>query len=91
MKKLGNKIEKVLSANAETFRVKLRFTDGVVGEVDLSAIFEHPKALAAEVVRGQLFAKCFVESGGLAWPNGLEFCADALKMKLITKKRNKAA
>lgn len=91
MKKLGNKIVKVLLANPETFHVKLRFADGVTGEVDLSSIFVRPKALAAEVVRGQLFTKCFVESGGLAWPNGLELCADALKLKIISKKRTKAA
>ncbi len=89
-KKLGNKIEKVLAINSENFRVKLRFVDRVVGEVDLFSTFEHPKDLAAEVLRGQLFAKCFVESGGLAWPNGLEFCPDALKMKLVTKKKSKA-
>ena len=91
MKKLGNKIEKLLAAHFEDFRVKLRFADGVVGEVDLSSIFERPKGLAAEVLRGQLLAKCFVESGGLAWPNGLELCADSLKMKLVAKKKSKAA
>lgn len=90
MKQLGNKIEKVLAVNSENYRVKLSFADGVTGEVDLSYIFVRPKGLAAEVMRGQLFSKCFIESGGLAWPNGLELCADALKMKIITKKRSRA-
>jgi len=30
-----------------------------------------PKGLAAEVIKGGIFERCFVESGALAWPNGL--------------------
>jgi len=90
MKKFGHKIANVISADQETYKVKLKYTDGVSGEVDLSTVFSHPKGLVAEVVKGQLFEKCFVESGGLAWPNGLELCPDALRMKLVTK-RGRAA
>ena len=84
--KLGNKIEKIITANENTFKIKIRYTDGLVGEVDLSTFFLSPKNLAAEIIKGQLFGKCYVESGALAWPNGLEFCPDALRMKLKTKK-----
>ena len=84
--KLGNKIKKIITADEDTFKVKIRYTDGLVGEVDLSAFFLRPKNLAREIIKGQLFDKCYVESGALAWPNGLEFCPDALRMKLKTKK-----
>jgi hypothetical protein len=91
VKRLGNKIEKILSTDSENLKLKLKYTDGIIGEVDLSSIFSRPKGLASEVIKGQLFEKCFVESGSLAWPNGLELCADSLKLKLITKKKGNAA
>jgi hypothetical protein len=91
MGKLGNKISKILSIDTESFKVQLKFQDGVSGTIDLSFIFEKPKGLAAEVIRGQLFEKCFIESGSLAWPNGLELCADSLKMSLAQKKSRKIA
>jgi hypothetical protein len=83
--KLGNKIEKIISADEDSFKIKIKYTDGLAGEVDLSSFFSKPKNLAAEIVKGQLFKKCYVESGALAWPNGLEFCPDALRMKLKVK------
>ena len=73
--KLGNKISKIISVEEDLFKLKLKFTDGKTGEVDLSSIFSKPKNLAAENVKGQLFKKCCVESGALAWPNGFELCA----------------
>ena len=84
--KLGNKIEKIIATDEDTFKIKIRYTDGLVGEVDLSTFFLKPKNLAAEIIKGQLFGKCYVESGAIAWPNGLELCPDALRMKLKTKK-----
>jgi hypothetical protein len=84
--KLGKKIEKIISTDEDSFKIKIKYTDGLNGEVDLSYLFSKPKNLAAEVVKGQLFDKCYVESGALAWPNGLELCPDALRMKLKTKK-----
>lgn len=88
--KLGNKITKIVNANEDTFKVKLKFSDGVVGEVDLGFIFSKPKYLAAEVIKGGLFTKCYIESGALAWPNGLELCPDNLWMKVRVKKRTAA-
>ena len=81
MKKWGNKIQRVLATNAETFAVKLAYADGSTVEVTLASLFQSPRGLAAEVMRGSLFDKCFVESGALAWPNGLELCPDALLME----------
>lgn len=78
--KLGNKIKKIMNVDGENFSVKLKFADGSIVTVSMKHIFEKPKGLAAEVLRGGMFEKCFLESGALAWPNGLEFCPDAMIM-----------
>ncbi|MBI2602465.1 MAG: DUF2442 domain-containing protein [Deltaproteobacteria bacterium] len=78
--KLGNQIKQIIDIDSEAFSIKIRFTDGVVMTVPMKHIFEKPKGLAAEVLRGGMFEKCFLESGALAWPNGLEFCPDAMRM-----------
>lgn len=83
MKKWGNKIARVVAADPESFKVKLAYTDGSTVEVSLASMFQTPRGLAAEVMRGSLFNKCYVESGALAWPNGLELCPDALLMEAI--------
>ena len=86
-KDLGNKIAKILSINSESYTLKLKFTDGTSGFVDLGYIFSRPKELAAEIIKGQLFEKCYIESGAIAWPNGLELCPDSLRMRLNKSKK----
>ena len=84
--KLGNKIEKILSIDADSFKIRIKYSDGITGVVDLGLIFSKPKNLAAEIIKGQLFGKCYVESGALAWSNGLELCPDALRIILKVRK-----
>lgn len=79
MTKLGNRIHEIVAVDAEHFVISLEFTDGLAAKVRLAHLFERPKGLTAEILRGDLFAKCFVESGALAWPNGLELCPDAIR------------
>lgn len=88
MKKLGNKIKKIVSVDSDNYQIKVKFKDDLTGELDLTDIFSQPKGLAAEVIRGQFFNQCFLESGGLAWPNGLELCPDSLRMKLKKERRS---
>jgi hypothetical protein len=78
MIKLGNKIVKILNVSEDNFEITLEFADSSCSTVSVRHIFESPEGLAAEVLKGQIFSKCFIESGALAWPNGLEFCADSL-------------
>ena len=87
LKKLDllHEITEVLDVNGENFSVKLRYADGRVGWVSLIDIFSEPINLVAEVVKGQMFEECFVSSGALAWPNGLEFCPDMLRMRMKKK------
>ncbi len=79
MKKIGNKIRKVIAVDQETFSVRLQYADGTTTTVSLKQLFAKPKGLVAEILRGGIFEKCFVELGALAWPNGFELCPDALK------------
>lgn len=88
--KLGNKIQRIIRADAESHSVKLRFSDGVVGLISLADLFEHPKGLAAEILKGGMFTMCFVESGALAWPNGFELCPDVLRDRLNSLTERKA-
>ena len=75
---LGNNIIGVRIKNVEKFKIILTFENKSDREVDLSRYFQNPIGLAAEVIRGNMFSKLFLENGALAWPNGLEFCPDAL-------------
>ena len=87
MKKLGNKIQRILRVDGETCSIGLRFTDGAVGVVSLAHLFEHPKGLAAEILKGGMFSMCFLDNGALAWPNGFELCPDALRARLTSGRR----
>lgn len=78
--KLGNKVIKIISVDSENFLVKLKFSDGAIYTTNLSGIFSPPKGIVKDILRGNLFDKCFLESGALAWPNGFELCPDWLRM-----------
>jgi hypothetical protein len=90
-RKFGNKIARIVSVDADSYSVRLRFADGFVGTVRLGHMFVLPKGLVAEVARGGLFARCYVESGALAWPNGLEFCPDAIRRWIDEQANQRAA
>lgn len=77
--KLGHKIAKIEGCDLDSLSIKIRFTDKTGGWISLKHLFEKPKGLTSEILRGNMFEKCFVESGALAWPNGFELCPDSLK------------
>ncbi len=87
MTKLGNKIKRIPRVDEEASTVSLQFADGTTGDVSLSHIFDHPKGLAAEILRGGMFGSCFIENGALAWPNGFELCPDALRARLVVLRK----
>ena len=91
--KLGTQLKRIKRVDAERYRITLEYTDGYSGTVDLSSIFGRPakKPLVLEILRGQLFGKCFVESGALAWPNGYELCPDALRAWMDEQRGHRAA
>jgi hypothetical protein len=79
--KLGTSIRRITRVDPDAFRIELEYEDGFRGTVDLGFLFRSPKGkpLVLEILRGELFRKCFVDSGALAWPNGYELCPDALR------------
>lgn len=91
--KLGTRIRRILKVDAEHYRVRLAFSDGFRETVDLSFLFERgrPGPLVREILRGQLFGSCFVESGALAWPNGYELCPDAIRQWVEQQRGRPAA
>lgn len=91
--KFGYRVKRILACDAEHLRVTLEFTDGLRGTVDLTSFFRKPgrRPLPLEILRGQLFDRCFVEGGALAWPNGYELCPDALRAVTVAQKRTRAA
>jgi hypothetical protein len=91
--KFGNRIKRITKVEPERFRINLEFTDGVHATVDLRFIFQDPRRrpLVLEILRGQLFHRCFVEAGALAWPNGYELCPDAIHAWITEQKKRPAA
>jgi hypothetical protein len=88
---LGNKLVKIHSVSEDDFSLTLEFADGFCSSVFLRHIFDAPQGLAAEVLKGQMFSNCFVESGALAWQNGLEFCADSIRIWIDDQKNTRAS
>lgn len=68
------------------FVLKIKFDDQSIEKISLTHIFEHPKGLTSEILRGGFFHQCFIENGALAWPNGFELCPDALRLWSVQKK-----
>jgi len=79
MKKWGNKVVKIMKIDEENFTLKLKFSDNSIQYVSLNHIFSKPRGLAAEILRGNLFKKCYILEGAIAWPNGFELCPDAIR------------
>jgi hypothetical protein len=91
MSAYGNKIERIRWLDEDSYRIGLLFSDGFAAAIDLSSVFSEPKALAAEILRGGMFSMCFLESGALAWPNGLELCPDSLRASAVPDHRSAVA
>ena len=91
--KFGNRVKRIVACDAEHLTVTLEFTDGFQGVADLTSLFRKRgrRSLPLEILRGKLFARCFVESGALAWPNGYELCPDALRARIEEQRRGRAA
>lgn len=68
----------------EGYRVWLRYTDGVAGEVDLSDLAGRG-VFQAWASRDCFEAVRVAADGGIAWGEEIELCPDALYMKLIGK------
>lgn len=63
------------------YRLRLRYADGVEGEVDLSDLVG--RGVFKSLTDPDEFETAYItESGDLGWSEDLELCADTLYMKL---------
>jgi hypothetical protein len=68
-------------------RLRLTFADGVVGDVDLSERFAHPKGPMFQPLQDvEYFAKVHVDSelGTVVWPNGADLAPDVLHQQVLS-------
>jgi hypothetical protein len=68
----------------EGYRVRLRFEDGVSGELDLSEII-HFEGVFEPLRDPTVFAMLYVahELGTICWPNGVDLDPDVLYARII--------
>ncbi len=88
MKTLGKKISCIVSINSDEHAITLQFGKIEKITISLKPLFDKPKGLVAEILKGNFFDQCFVEHGALAWPNGLELCPDALYSWHLNSKKH---
>lgn len=64
-------------------RLRLTFSDGTVGVWNAYPLLStRPTVLTTPLLQPAEFAKAFIESGALAWPNGLELAPWSLHKEL---------
>lgn len=71
---------RVVSVEAlPSFRLRVRFADGLVGEADLYALIHSPKAgVFSALADPARFAEVGLEMGAVTWRNGLDLAPDAM-------------
>ena len=61
------------------FRLRVEFTDGLTGVVDMSRLVQSPSAgVFAALIDASLFAQVSIEYGAVAWPGELDLAPDAM-------------
>jgi hypothetical protein len=71
---------RVIEVNAlPGYRLRVRFVDGLCGDVDLSALVRSPNAgVFAQLAEKSQFTKVSVEHGAVTWPNEIDLAPDAM-------------
>ena len=76
-----------------SFRLRVRFLDGLEGEVDMSALFASPKAGVdfAALADSEAFNRAFVRLGAVCWPGDLDIAPDAIYAAIKASDRRECA
>lgn len=74
------KVLEVISTDYPILR--LRFSDGSVGETDLSPMIAKRTTMTAPLADPDYFARVFLEAGAPTWPNGFDIAPWALHADL---------
>ena len=76
--KNGNAIKGVRAIGS--YRLRVVFQDGYIGEIDLWPLFENRRGPLTEPFQDPtFFAKAFVDLDAAAWPNGYDIDPDVLR------------
>lgn len=75
-------IELIRIRPAEDRALDLTFSDGSSGRWWADSVILRDTVLIRPLEDPAYFRRAFIESGALAWPNGLEFSAHSLHEKL---------
>ncbi|MFN3231713.1 MAG: DUF2442 domain-containing protein [Alphaproteobacteria bacterium] len=74
---------KIVSAKAAGgTRVRVAFSDGSHGLYDLAHLIERDGSMVKPLRDPAFFARVFVESGAICWPNGLDLSPAAVHREL---------
>jgi len=65
------------------YRLKLVLSDHSWGEMDFEPALRRTGSLLEPPRDPVYFARCFIDTGALCWPNGLELGAESLRQKLL--------
>ncbi|MCA3269916.1 MAG: DUF2442 domain-containing protein [Alphaproteobacteria bacterium] len=65
------------------YRFRVRFRDGLTGDVDMFRLVHSPDAgVFASLKDPQLFASMFVALGVVTWPNGVDLAPDTMHAQI---------
>ena len=64
------------------YRLLLQFSDGTWGVYDFAPFVDAATEMTAPLRDQEFFARCFIELGALAWPNGFDLSAGSLQRRL---------
>ena len=62
------------------YRIAFAFTDGLVSELDFSAMVHASHGSMLEPLQDEsFFSQAFIDHGVVTWPNGYDICTDVLR------------
>lgn len=75
---------RVIEAQAQpNYRIRVRFVDGLTGEVDLSQLVKSEKAgVFSALADVALFQQLYIQWGAVTWPNELDLAPDAMHTEI---------
>jgi hypothetical protein len=65
-------------------RLRIRFSDGSVGEHDFAAMIEEPGSMLAPLRDSAYFVRVYLDFGALTWPNGFDIAPEWLRREMAT-------
>jgi len=67
----------------DSFRLQVRFCDGVEGQVDMSALVHSSHAgVFAQLADPIRFSEAYVEYGAVIWPGEIDLAPDAMYVEI---------